>query len=81
MGLWQQITSAVEDSFQELIRALIQVLPAIGAGVVVLCLFWALALLVRRLARIGAKPLHDETSRRLVEQVSYLPSSGRSASW
>ena len=67
MGLWQQITSAVEKSFQELIRALIRVLPAIGAGVVVLCVFWALALLVRRLARVAAKPLYDETARRLVD--------------
>lgn len=71
MGLWQQITSAVKDSFLELIRALIQVLPAIGAGMVVLCVFWVLAVLVRRLARVAAKPLHDDTARRLVEQVSY----------
>ena len=39
-------------------------------GVVVLCVFWALAILVRRLARVAAKPLPDETARRLVEQVS-----------
>lgn len=66
-----QVSTAVSQSFQRLIAAVVKVLPAAISALIVLAVFWVLARLVRRVARAGAQYIDDQTTRLLVTQVSY----------
>jgi len=61
----------VSEALQRLIVAVVNVLPRIATAVVVLSVSWALATLVRRIARIGAAYIHDRSVRMLVIQLAY----------
>ena len=66
-----EVSTAVSQSFQRLIAAVVKVLPAAISAVIVLAVFWVLATLVRRVARAGAQCIDDQTTRLLVTQVTY----------
>ena len=66
-----QVADAVRESFQQLIAALVRVLPAIATAAVVLLLFWGLPSLARRIAGVAAEYIRDRTAKMLVTQVTY----------
>lgn len=66
-----EVSTAVSQSFQRLIAAVLKVLPAAISAIIVLAVFWVLARLVRRVARAGAQYIDDQTTRLLVTQVTY----------
>lgn len=66
-----EVSTALSQSFQRLIAAVVKVLPAAISAVIVLAVFWVLATLVRRVARAGAQYIADQTTRLLVTQVTY----------
>ena len=66
-----EVSTAVSQSFQRLIAAVLKVLPAAISAIIVLAVFWVLATLVRRVARAGAQYIDDQTTRLLVTQVTY----------
>ncbi len=70
-----QRSSAVRESFERMIAAVLTVLPA----VVVLVVFWGLATLARRIVPAAAQYIHDLPAKMLVTQVSYYL-GGQSAS-
>lgn len=59
------------ESFQRLIAAFVNVLPAFATAVAVLLVFWGFATLTRRIVRTAAEYIHDQTVRMLIIQVSY----------
>ena len=65
-----EVSTAVSQSFQRLIAAVVKVLPAAISALIVLAVFWVLATLVRRVARAGAQYIDDQTTRLLVTQVT-----------
>jgi small-conductance mechanosensitive channel len=66
-----QVSSAVSQSFQRLIDAVVKVLPAVISAIIVLAVFWGLATVVRRIARAGAQYIDHRSVRLLVTQVPY----------
>jgi small conductance mechanosensitive channel len=69
--VYSQVSIALRASFRRLSAAAENVLPTVATAVVVLVVFWALALLVRRVVRFGTRYVPDPTIRLLITQVSY----------
>lgn len=70
-GLAEGIASSVHASTARLLDDAAGYLPAIAAAVAVLAMSWAVATLVRRIARFGSTYLENQTRRNLIRQVSY----------
>ncbi len=68
-GCWG--ADAVRDAFHHLIVVLVDVVPRMATAVVVLAVFWAVATLVRRMARAVAAHVRDRSVRLLVTQLPY----------
>jgi small-conductance mechanosensitive channel len=69
--LGERVAGSVRIATEEFLRDLIELLPSIAAALLVLAIFWLLAMLIRRIVRFATQFVDNPTQRSLIRQVSY----------